>query len=253
MNDIQARKYLDRINYSGSLEPCLDTLAALQKTHLMNVPFENLDIHYQTEIILDYDRIYRKIVENGRGGFCYELNGLFYQLLKHLGFDIHRISARVYAAGFRLPHEYDHLAIIATFGGVQYLADVGYKEFAFAPLKLEKAVNQKDERGNFMFDDYDAEHWRVSYISDTLMTPEYVFRNIHREYAEFAEMCHFQQYHEDSHFRKQKLITRPTDEGRITLTSSKLKITIGDGFEETPVETEEEFEKYLWEYFQIKI
>ena len=89
-------KYLDRIKYSGGLEPSLDLLKKLQKNHLLNIPFENLDIHFKVAIKLNIDRIYEKIVQNNRGGFCYEINGLFYELLRSIGFKAKRISARVY-------------------------------------------------------------------------------------------------------------------------------------------------------------
>ena len=88
--------YLKRINYSGDLTPSITILKQLQKTHLLNVPFENLDIHYGHPIELDLDKIYHKIVVRKRGGFCYELNGLFQNMLNIIGFDSKIISARVY-------------------------------------------------------------------------------------------------------------------------------------------------------------
>lgn len=73
-------KYLKRINYSGDLNPNLDLLKKLQYHHLMNIPFENLDIHNKSRIQLNIDRMFEKIVVQKRGGFCYELNGLFHDL-----------------------------------------------------------------------------------------------------------------------------------------------------------------------------
>ena len=253
MDQNKIRHYLDRIGYSGNLKPSLELLSSLQRTHLLHVPFENLDIHYHTPILLDPDRIYSKIIRDRRGGFCYELNGLYYSLLEALGFTVRRISARVYASGLSLPHEYDHLAVIVTLDGTEYLSDVGYKEFAFAPLKLEMNIPQDDERGQFLFDHYDSDHIRVSRVSETETLPEYVFKNVHREFSEFSAMCHFQQFDERSHFRKQKLISIPTENGRITLTSNKLKITENGEAKETPVRDVREFEALLKEYFEIEV
>ena len=70
--------YLDRIGFKGNVEPSLQVLANLQKRHLLTVPFENLDIHYGIPIKLDTALFFDKIVINKRGGFCYELNGLFF-------------------------------------------------------------------------------------------------------------------------------------------------------------------------------
>ena len=75
--------YLSRIQYQGGLEPNLENLRNLQVAHLLHVPFENLDIHRKVEI--DLEGSYEKIVKRNRGGFCYELNGLFYELLEALG------------------------------------------------------------------------------------------------------------------------------------------------------------------------
>jgi N-hydroxyarylamine O-acetyltransferase len=69
--------YLKRIHYDGSRIPTLANLLELHRTHLLNVPFENLDIHLGRPIVLDEEKIIHKIVERRRGGFCYELNGAF--------------------------------------------------------------------------------------------------------------------------------------------------------------------------------
>ena len=89
------RDYLKRIHYQGSLEPTLQTLQALHEAHLLTVPFENLSIHYGQPIILQEDLLFNKIVRKHRGGFCYELNGLFAWLLQQLGFQVTLLSAEV--------------------------------------------------------------------------------------------------------------------------------------------------------------
>jgi N-hydroxyarylamine O-acetyltransferase len=83
---MEVKKYLERIGYKGSTEPTIGLLSALQKKHLLNIPFENLDIHYKTPIELDIAIIFEKVVIKKRGGFCYELNGIFHELLNSIGF-----------------------------------------------------------------------------------------------------------------------------------------------------------------------
>ena len=75
------RDYLSRINIEAAEEPSYTFLEKLQHHHLANVPFENLDIIRGKKIILDEKLIYEKVVVRSRGGFCYELNGLFCWLL----------------------------------------------------------------------------------------------------------------------------------------------------------------------------
>src|SRR4051794_25362765 len=94
MNDADAAAYLDRIRHTGSRAPTIEALRALHRAHLHAVPFENLDIHLGRPIRLDPGAFFRKIVGERRGGFCYELNGLFAELLAALGFEVSLLSAR---------------------------------------------------------------------------------------------------------------------------------------------------------------
>ena len=137
-------QYLRRINYTGTLDPTLGVLSQLQLRHLLSVPFENLDIHNKIEI--DLDNLYNKIVTLRRGGFCYELNGLFYELLTETGFAVKRVSARVYNSTKDYSPEYDHMAIIGSIENTNYLIDVGFGEFAFAPIPIELNKETADPR-----------------------------------------------------------------------------------------------------------
>jgi len=87
--------YLDRIGYTGELTPSEPVLRELHRAHLLAVPFENLDISRGVPIQLDYPALFGKIVTRRRGGFCYELNGLFAELLRALGFSVKLLSASV--------------------------------------------------------------------------------------------------------------------------------------------------------------
>jgi N-hydroxyarylamine O-acetyltransferase len=110
--NIQA--YLERIDYHGSLEPTAETLRALHVAHLLAVPFENLNIGMGWPIVLDQAALFEKIVMRRRGGFCYELNGLFAALLRALGFDVTLLSAGVARAGGGFGPEFDHLTLQVT-------------------------------------------------------------------------------------------------------------------------------------------
>jgi arylamine N-acetyltransferase len=106
--------YLKRINYSGSLEPTAETLRALQVAHLFAVPFENLSIHAGEPIVLNEDALFGKIVENRRGGFCYEANGLFASLLRALGFEVAMLSAGVATRDGGFGRDFDHMTLMSV-------------------------------------------------------------------------------------------------------------------------------------------
>ncbi|MGH9821503.1 MAG: arylamine N-acetyltransferase family protein, partial [Pyrinomonadaceae bacterium] len=140
--------YLSRIGIDdGDLAADGETLRILQRHNVLNIPFENLDIHWKRPIVLDTERFYRKVVEGKRGGFCYELNGLFNELLRGLGFETRLVSARVGDGKGNFSPEYDHAAIIVTIGDDEYLTDVGFGAFAAEPLRFALDVEQMDATG----------------------------------------------------------------------------------------------------------
>src|SRR5947207_15672186 len=92
---IKIQSYLERINYSGPLSAVPETLRRLQLAHLLAVAFENQSIHATKPIVLNDEALFEKIVDKRRGGFCYELNGLFAALLRGMGFEVPMLSAHV--------------------------------------------------------------------------------------------------------------------------------------------------------------
>ena len=136
--------YLTRIGYTGPRTPDATTLAALHHAHILAVPFENLDIGLGRPITLDLPSRYAKIVTRRRGGFCYELNGLFAWLLQQLGYGVTLLSAGVYGGDGAPGPDYDHLTLLVRCPGdpTPWLADVGFGEGFREPLRLDVADAQ---------------------------------------------------------------------------------------------------------------
>ncbi len=248
---IDTKAYLARIGVEPDhLEADGQTLQFLQRKHLLTVPFENLDIHWKRPIVLDVDKFYAKVVEEKRGGFCYELNGLFNELLLSLGFKTCLISARVFNGTGHGP-EFDHAAIIVTIGDDGYLADVGFGDFTAEPLRFGLGVEQQDETGIFVIRRFDDEYLEVAKKDGGEWKSQYIFKDIARDLSEFAEMCDFQQYSPESHFMKGKVCSILTDGGRKTVTDKKVIITADGGKKESVVASDEEFDQILKREFQI--
>lgn len=234
----------------GHLEPNEEVLRFLQRKHLLTVAFENLDIHWNRPIELDLDRIYEKIVGEKRGGFCYELNGLFNELLGSLGFQTSLVSARVFN-GTEHGREYDHAAVIVTIGDDKYLADVGFGDFTVEPLRFSLGVEQSDPAGVFIIRRFDEEYFEVAKRDDEKWKSEYIFKEIDRNLSDFSEMCEFQQYSPLSHFTKSKVCSVLTENGRKTLTDEKFIVTSDGEKAEVKVGSEEEFGRILEREFGI--
>ena len=245
----EVQKYLQRINYSGELSPTLEVLSQLQRSHLMTVPFENLDIHIGRRIIIDNS--YQKIVNERRGGFCYELNSVFRWLLDEIGFRTKMVSARVFNKETKtFGQEFDHLAIIATLDR-DYLVDVGFGEFAMSPLPLMKGFIHHDPRGDFIIEDFMEEYFVVNKIVGNEKVPEYIFTTCSRSPDEFTAMCEYHQTSPESHFTQKIIVSLPTEEGRKTISGNVFKVSEGGRVIETTIQSVEEFTRLLMEQFAM--
>lgn len=245
-------KYLDRIGYHSEIKATKDVLFLLQQKHLLSIPFENLDIHYGAKIELELQNIFEKVVINKRGGFCYELNSIYNELLKAIGFKTFLISGRVCVENDIYGQEFDHMAIIVKLENKSYLVDVGFGKFSFEPLEILIDFFQVDKYGTFVIDKHSEDYYRVNKIENLKRTPEYIFKLKERELTEFTEMCNYHQSSQESHFTKNKVISLAKPKGRITLTNTTYKITEYDKTETVEFE-ETEFENYLKKFFNIQI
>jgi N-hydroxyarylamine O-acetyltransferase len=130
--------YLHRIHYDGSAEsePSAATLAALHRAHLAAIPFENLNLMLGRGIRVDLESIQAKLVDQKRGGYCYEHGQLFGAALERLGFQVDRLLARV-GPDAEPARPRTHLTLrVRTADGGTWLADVGFGSSPPAPLAL---------------------------------------------------------------------------------------------------------------------
>jgi N-hydroxyarylamine O-acetyltransferase len=135
--------YFERINYKGGTEVSEDTLRNIHIAHTLNVPFENLDVFYKRPILLDEASLYKKIVTDRRGGYCFEMNGIFSFALQAMGFNVTNLLAKVTVDGVHYTTK-THQAILVETGGNRWLADVGFgNDGIIAPLILEESKEQK--------------------------------------------------------------------------------------------------------------
>ena len=167
--DIDA--YLARIGYTGPTSPSPATLSALHLAHLLTVPFENLDIG-RRPIVLDEAAFFEKIVTRRRGGFCYELNGLFAALLREMGFRVTLISGRVATSTGGFGPEFDHIALIVDLDE-RWLVDVGFGDSFLEPLRLDSRDPSSQRKLEYRVDATDGE-WTVL-RRDTRWEPQYRF------------------------------------------------------------------------------
>ena len=247
MDDV--RPYLARIAYNGSMVPNATTLRGLHRAHMMTVPFENLDIARGREIVCDEERFLQKIVEQRRGGFCYEMNGAFAALLRGLGFKVTLFSARVPRADGSPGPEFDHLTLRVDLES-PWLADVGFGDSFLEPLRLELGTEQAQDGGSFRIVEEGGSLHVERVDADGGWKREYSFSLTPRQLGDFAAMCHYHQTSPESPFTHKSICSRATPDGRITLAERKLIIT-RNGHRSEAALTDAEYERTLRQEFGI--
>jgi len=250
--DVQA--YLRRIRYPEPMtpdadRPSIDLLRPLHRAHLFTVPFENLDISLGRKIICDEARILHKIVNEHRGGFCYELNGAFAALLRALGFRVTLLSARVAREDGGYGPEFDHLTLRVDLEQ-PWLADVGFGEGFLEPLRLESGTEQAQCGRVYRLTSLDKV-FVLEVMAEGKWKREYAFALQPRELSEFAGMCHYHQTSPESHFTRRRICSLATAEGRVTLSDEKLIETRGDSREERLLSGDKEWRAQLRERFGV--
>lgn len=247
-------EYLERIEIHNQLEPHYGFLAELQQSHMLHVPFENLDVIHKRRIDLKPELLFDKIVRNKRGGFCYELNALFAWLLRKLGYQVKLLSAQVFDGEHDdFGPEFDHMTLLVETGG-SYLVDVGFGDSFRTPLPMPRG-RVEDISGSYRIYSNPGTHehvYELHHHNEHGWHPQYRFSTIPRQLADFEEMCNYHQTSPESSFTQRTVCTRATLYGRVTLTENSLTITEGKEKRMQPVSSKEEFNQMLQEYFDIQ-
>lgn len=246
--------YLERINYQGPLVRTAETLRELQLAHLLTAPFENLSIHAEEPIVLADDALFDKIVVRRRGGFCYELNGLFAALLGALGFEVTMLSAGVANAEGRFGPDFDHMALMVGLDQ-RWLVDVGFGDSFREPLLLDCRDEQVQGKQVYRIAD-DGEDLtlmqRTELPEPDQWKAQYRFNLQPHQYSDYAEMCHYHQTSPQSHFTRGRICSRATPEGRITLSEANfIASSVSGDRNERELASEAEYALMLSEHFGI--
>ena len=219
----------------------------------MSIPFEALDVPLNRKIKLDLTSLYNKVVLNNRGGFCYELNYLFYSLLSEIGFDATMVSSRIFDKESYGP-AFDHMSIVVRLKE-HWLIDVGYGDLFIEPLKLYATDIQEDYFKKYRLAQLND---RAFLLSESLKNgrdfrKKYILDLESRTIDEFFHQCEYKQSSPDSYFVKNTICTMPTRYGRKTILNDSFKIRSNDEVRETKINSNIDLLKLLKDEFNISI
>jgi len=224
MGDTDVDRYLARIGYSGLRTATSETLRALHRLHPQAIAFENLDpLLNRLPLRLDAMSLMEKLVDSQRGGYCFEQNLLFGQVLSSLGFDVAGLAARILwnqPNDVRTPR--GHMLLKLCVDGEVYIADVGFGALTLtAPLLLSDGGEQDTPHERFRLTESGGLYRLDAMIGDG-WRPVYRFDLQEQVRGDYEIASYYLSSHPDSHFRKTLIAARPFEGGRHALLDNRL-------------------------------
>ncbi|HYD46580.1 MAG TPA: arylamine N-acetyltransferase [Phenylobacterium sp.] len=212
---MQLSAYLDRIGFSGTPRPDLASLKALHRAHHLAVPYDALDVQLEREVSTDPAHAYRKIVEQRRGGWCYEMNGVFGWALGEIGFDVTRVAA---GANKEVGGELllgNHLILLVRLPESLYLADVGFGDGPVEPYPIVEGPFSQNGF-HFALERPEGDWWRLRNRQGG-GAKSFDFKLDGADEALMAGRCEWLRFSPESAFVLNAVVQRHTPEGYLLL------------------------------------
>ncbi|MCL2045606.1 MAG: arylamine N-acetyltransferase [Oscillospiraceae bacterium] len=247
--------YLDRIGLKGTHIPkTREGLDMLQFAHLCAIPFENLDLwDFDTQIEFDIPSLWDKIIIRKRGGYCFELNAFYYNLLQRLGFEVFPVAARsVPVDGKDLFPASMHRMTVAVIDGKRYVTDVGFGSAAAARASIcLDDYDEQDIKGSIHTVE-DMPDYNKLVIRHTDEGPAHIFKFMCLPYPhlDFIGANH---YMSATGFRGRRMVQMHTPKGGISIDGAIFREYIDGEKFETPIPTADDAAKVLLERFNMPL
>ncbi|TPN82912.1 arylamine N-acetyltransferase family protein [Aquimarina algicola] len=222
MKDIEISKYLKRLKLNDC-NNSLEDLISLQQGHMVNIPFENLDVIARRNINLDGDHLYHKIITNRRGGYCFELNTLYSLLLKALGFLPKPVLGRVWLRNPEQTPPRNHLAHLVQISGETFITDVGFGGLTTrVPLNINDPSEINDNDGLVRILKLSDYQFMIQRKIDDDWANQYSFENVEISTEDIYISNYYMSTNPRSHFYNDNFIGKFTSNGRIGLFNNQL-------------------------------
>jgi N-hydroxyarylamine O-acetyltransferase len=249
-------RYFARIGYAGSPRPDLATLRALTELHPAAIPFEAVDVLLGRQVDLDMRAIQAKLIDGGRGGYCFEQNGLLKRVLGALGFAVEGLIARVL---WMRPHDapplpLTHMALRVTIAGERWLADVGFGSCVpGAPLRFDAdGTDQPTLHETFRLTRRGAWTLLEAHLPDGWQ-PLYMLSPEPALDSDYVAANWYTSTHPESGFRQELRVAVTTRERRTALLNNRLTIRRVQGPVERRFLSERELADALLSTFGLRL
>lgn len=255
MSMIDLDAYFQRIGYAGARTPTLETLRELHLRQAETIPFENFNPLLKRPVNLDAESLQQKLIRERRGGYCYELNGLFALALDAIGFRLTRLGARVvYLGDVNSFPPRTHMLLRVDLGDESWIADVGFGGMVpTSPIRLTVDVPQETPHEPFRI-----VRWRDEYLMEAKVreawVPLYRFTLQEQAASDYELGNWYVSTHPSSLFVNFLVASRPAPGVRYALRSNELAThRLNEGTERRTLATAEELRAALVDLMKIKL
>jgi N-hydroxyarylamine O-acetyltransferase len=246
------QQYLKRINFQGEIKLNLEGIKKLMQSQIFSVPFENIDVQAGKVISLIGDDIVNQIVNKNRGGYCYQINGIFSLMLQEIGVSHYYIAVRPLVNPGQ--NAKTHLAIIATIENEEYLIDLGFGGNSIRkPLKLnEIGMEIQHDFDTFTLVKTEDNEFLLQILIGKKWSNLYSFDLAPQRWIDFKPANHYNYSHPDSTFVKNLIVVLQNPLGKKILFKNSIK-SVTNGTAEVVSFEEEQLESILKSEFNLKI
>ena len=242
--------YLDRIGYSGTPRVDLETLTALHRAHLLAIPYENLDVQLRRPGDVTVQHAFDKLVTRRRGGWCYEMNGLFGWALSEIGFKVTRMAGAVARMERGEISHGNHLVLRVDLDR-PYIADVGFGDGTLEPVPL--VAGPMSVAGyDFQLEQLDADWWR--FHNHALGgAPYFDFTQANASDAALNTTCQWLRTSPESIFTQFPIVQRHTPDGLVIILGRTLRRIRPGERTQSLIETADAFVEILADEFGLDL
>ena len=243
--------YFARIGFQGAASADFPTLKRMMRCQLFSVPFENLDIQQGKVVSLVPEEIYRKIVERNRGGYCYEVNGLFAMALDALGIPYQFVAARPMTYPVRRPKT--HMAIVVTIDDEQWFCDLGFGSYGIRePLNLKWLdLEIRQDFDTFKLTGSPEQYYLLQSFTDGVWKNLYEFNLSPQEWVDFEPANYMNSTHPDSIFVQWLMVVLQNNSGKDVLLGDRFK-SVSEGKTKGWTVKREEIPALLQQKFSLR-
>ena len=247
---MKCASYLERIGFIGHPRPDLATLRRLQCAHLARISFENLDVQLGRRVTLDLEAAFAKLVTAGRGGWCYEMNGLLAWALEEIGFAVTRMAAGVMRIANGDAAIGNHLVLRIDLDR-PYLADVGFGDGMLEPVPIVEHIFRHDFL-DYRLEDLGDGWWRF-HNHPLGGTPSFDFELKPAERALLANKCEWLQTAPESPFVQNAVAQRHMPNRLAMIRGRTLKVLTPAGLSTQKINSAAEYLDTLRDTFDLDV